>query len=99
MGVQEKATFVQAYGKPASLYAPVMCLPAVIQLLLLLTAMAVLFHHVPPAAAQHPQQAPQWWQQQQQQQLESDGAEAALVTAQLSEAEAAAGDYDERHSA
>jgi hypothetical protein len=92
--VQEKTTFVQAYGKPASLYAPVMCLPAVIQVLLLLTAMAVLFHHVPPPAAQHSPQSPQWRQQQH----ESDGAEAALVTAQLSEAEAAASQYDERHS-
>ena len=95
VGVQEKTAFVQAYGKPASLYAPIMCLPAVIQVLLLLTAMAVLFHHAPPAAAQHAPQSPQWRQQQH----ESDGAEAALVTAQLSEAEAAASEYDERHSA
>ena len=98
VGVQEKATFVQAFGKPASLYAPILVLPGVIQVLLLLTAMAVMFHHVAPAAAaagQHPPLSPQWRQQQ----LESDGADAALVTAQLSEEQAVAAEYNERHSA
>lgn len=85
MGIQEKATFVQAFSKPASLFAPVMWLPAFLQLLLLLAAMAVLFHHA------HPADSHQRHRRQQQQQHEPDGGEhVALVEAQLSDVESPA---------
>jgi hypothetical protein len=59
-GVQEKATFVQAFAKPPSVHAAVMALPALLVVLLLLLGLAVMFHHAPtPAGA-----AQQWHQEE-----------------------------------
>ena len=51
VGIQEKQTFVQAFGHPESVYVAVMRLPALLVLLLLLLALAVLSHHVPEPSA------------------------------------------------
>ena len=64
-----------------------MWLPGLIQLLLLLLGLAGLYHHVPPAAAAAQQRRSQ----------EPDGADAALVTAQLSETDEL--HEEDRHSA
>ncbi|KAL4452375.1 hypothetical protein ABPG75_008037 [Micractinium tetrahymenae] len=53
-GIQEKATFVQAFGKPPGLHAAIMALPAALVVLLLVLALVVLFHHAPGAAAPAP---------------------------------------------
>lgn len=90
-GIQEKQTFLQAYGKKPLFSAP-MWLPGLLQVLLLLTGLAVLFHHAPPAAsgasgsgsaARRPP-------------FEADEA-AGLVTAQLSEADELP--FNDSHSA
>lgn len=93
MGIQEKQTFVQAYGKPASLYEPRMWLPGLIQLLLLATGLFVLYHHAPPAA-------PPAHHRRQQYAGDADGTEdASLVTAQMSETDELHFERDARHSA
>lgn len=96
VGIQEKQTFVQAFGKPTSLYEPRMWLPGLIQLLLLATGLAVLFHHQTPAVppAHHHRR------QQFGDSSEADGAEdAALVAAQMSETDELHFERDARHSA
>ena len=96
VGIQEKQTFVQAFGKPASLYEARMWLPGLIQLLLLLTGLAVLFHHASPAAAPAHLRRQQYGGGG----SEPDGAEdAALVTAQLSETDELPLAHGGRHSA
>jgi hypothetical protein len=54
-GIQEKQTFIQTLAKPSSVFAGVMRLPVLIQVLLLLTGIAILYHHVPPARQQEPE--------------------------------------------
>lgn len=54
VGIQEKATFVQAFNKPPSLHASILALPAALVVLLLALALAVLYHHAPAAAAPAP---------------------------------------------
>lgn len=49
MGIQEKATFLQAYQE-AQVFGGAMQVPAVLQLFLALVGMAVLYHHAAPAA-------------------------------------------------
>ncbi|KAL4857341.1 putative transmembrane ascorbate ferrireductase 2 [Chlorella vulgaris] len=55
VGIQEKATFVQAFAKPA-LRSGVMTLPAALVVLVLLLGIAVLYHHATPAAPAPQQQ-------------------------------------------
>ncbi|KAL4450060.1 hypothetical protein ABPG77_010729 [Micractinium sp. CCAP 211/92] len=54
VGIQEKATFVQAFNKPPSLHASILALPAALVVLLLALALAVLYHHAPAAVAPAP---------------------------------------------
>ncbi len=49
-GLQEKATFVQAFGKKG-VYSSFIRLPAVAELLLLATVLLVLWHYAAPAAS------------------------------------------------
>lgn len=90
-GIQEKATFVQAFAKPASLHSAAMALPAALVPLLLLTAVGVLYHHATPLAHQH-------WRQQQQHQDEGEGDLLVPGAADDSELGAHSSD-DDRHSA
>lgn len=95
VGIQEKQTFLQAYGKQP-LYSPPMWIPGLLQLLLLLTGLAVLYWHVPPAAS-----GASGGGAARRQAYEPDGHEAAaLVTAQLSEAdELPSPAFNDSHSA
>lgn len=94
-GIQEKQTFVQAFGKPQSLYEARMWLPGLIQLLLLATGLAVLFHHQPPAATPAHQRRQQYGAGGE----ADDTEDASLVTAQMSETDELHFEQDARHSA
>jgi hypothetical protein len=49
-GLQEKATFLQAFGKKA-VYSSFIALPAIAELLLLATVLLVLWQYAAPAAS------------------------------------------------